>query len=117
MLLGPPQVGRALTFEDQYISSGGQLYELVMRHRWTVDLRPLHRATPSCGQACPGCAVTLTISHRARVTRIASGGGSRPGSTSTATSAWVGYANATLRNRNTSPVLHAQLRAHGLWPA
>jgi hypothetical protein len=41
-LLGPPQTGRALTFEDQYISSAGQLYELVMGHdRWTVDLRPL----------------------------------------------------------------------------
>ncbi len=41
-LLGPPPAGKALTFEDQYISSGGQLYELLMGHdRWVADLRPL----------------------------------------------------------------------------
>src|SRR5438067_2014680 len=41
-ILGVPQAGRALTFEDQYISTGGQLYELMMGHdRWIADLRPL----------------------------------------------------------------------------
>src|SRR5690242_14631265 len=41
-LLGDVQPGRALTFEDQYISTGGQLYELMMGHdRWIADLRPL----------------------------------------------------------------------------
>ncbi|MEK6481567.1 hypothetical protein WJR50_28750 [Catalinimonas sp. 4WD22] len=33
--------GKALIFEDQYISSGGQLYELLMGHdRFVADLRP-----------------------------------------------------------------------------
>lgn len=35
------QEGKALLFEDQYISSGGQLYEMLMGHdRFTADLRP-----------------------------------------------------------------------------
>lgn len=34
--------GKALVFEDQYISSGGQLYELLMGHdRFTADVRGL----------------------------------------------------------------------------
>ena len=28
----PPQAGRALVFEDQYISTGGQFYELIVGH-------------------------------------------------------------------------------------
>lgn len=41
-LLGTPPPGRALAFEDQYISTGGQLCEILMGHdRWAADLRPL----------------------------------------------------------------------------
>ncbi len=41
-VLGPGKAGQALAFEDQYICSGGQLYELLMGHdRWIADLRPL----------------------------------------------------------------------------
>jgi fructose-1,6-bisphosphatase/inositol monophosphatase family enzyme len=41
-VLGPTRKGRALAFEDQYISSAGQLYELVMGHdRWVAELRPV----------------------------------------------------------------------------
>jgi hypothetical protein len=41
-LLGPPPAGPSLVWEDQYISVGGQLYELMMGHdRWIADLRPL----------------------------------------------------------------------------
>jgi hypothetical protein len=40
--LGPVQPGKAHCFEDQYLSSGGQLYELMMGHdRFVADLRPL----------------------------------------------------------------------------
>jgi hypothetical protein len=39
---GPGSQGRGLTFEDQYISTGGQLGELMYGHdRWIADLRPL----------------------------------------------------------------------------
>jgi fructose-1,6-bisphosphatase/inositol monophosphatase family enzyme len=40
--LGKPKSGKAQCFEDQYISSGGQLYELMVGHdRFVADLRPL----------------------------------------------------------------------------
>jgi fructose-1,6-bisphosphatase/inositol monophosphatase family enzyme len=40
--LGPAPPGKAHCFEDQYASSGGQLYELASgRDRFTADLRPL----------------------------------------------------------------------------
>jgi fructose-1,6-bisphosphatase/inositol monophosphatase family enzyme len=41
-VLGPPVEGKAQCFEDQYISSGGQIYELIIGHdRLVADLRPL----------------------------------------------------------------------------
>src|SRR5262245_7384922 len=47
--LGPVQPEKAHCFEDQYTSTGGQLYELMSGHdRFTADLRPLmnkHLAT------------------------------------------------------------------------
>jgi fructose-1,6-bisphosphatase/inositol monophosphatase family enzyme len=42
--LGLPALGKAQCFEDQYISTGGQLYELMAGHdRFVADLRPLMR--------------------------------------------------------------------------
>jgi len=40
--LGPVQPGKAHCFEDQYLCTGGQLYELMSGHdRFNADLRPL----------------------------------------------------------------------------
>src|SRR5262249_20724291 len=40
--IGPADVGKAMVFEDQYISTGGQFYELIVGHdRMNADLRPL----------------------------------------------------------------------------
>src|SRR4029079_10460000 len=40
--LGDVEPGKAHCFEDQYLSSGGQLYELMSGHdRFIADLRPL----------------------------------------------------------------------------
>ncbi len=40
--LGPVRPGKTHCFEDQYTSSGGQLYELIAGHdRFTADIRPL----------------------------------------------------------------------------
>lgn len=40
--LGPGRRGKADCFEDQYLSTGGQLYELMAGHyRFVADLRPL----------------------------------------------------------------------------
>lgn len=41
-VLGYAPAGKAVSFEDQYISTGGQFYELLMGHdRWLADVRPL----------------------------------------------------------------------------
>jgi len=41
---GTMREGKAYCFEDQYLSTGGQLYELMMGHdRFLADLRPLLR--------------------------------------------------------------------------
>ncbi|MGD0464230.1 MAG: inositol monophosphatase [Tepidisphaeraceae bacterium] len=41
-LIGPADVTQATVFEDQYISTGGQFYELIVGHdRFNADLRPL----------------------------------------------------------------------------
>ena len=43
-VLGKPREGKAQYFEDQYISTGGQLYELMAGHdRFVADIRPLMR--------------------------------------------------------------------------
>ena len=43
--LGPVQPGKAHCFEDQYASTGGQLFELITGHdRFVADLRPLMEA-------------------------------------------------------------------------
>jgi fructose-1,6-bisphosphatase/inositol monophosphatase family enzyme len=53
-LMGPPTPGKAQMFEDQYISSGGQLYELMAGHdRFVADLRPLfERRRPGGAALC-----------------------------------------------------------------
>src|SRR5687768_9087942 len=41
-LLGAADVTKAAVFDDQYISTGGQFYELIVGHdRFNADLRPL----------------------------------------------------------------------------
>src|SRR6185503_15087645 len=41
-LVGPADVTKATVFDDQYISTGGQFYELIVGHdRFSADLRPL----------------------------------------------------------------------------
>src|SRR4030095_1307348 len=56
--LGPSPYGKALCFEDQYASTGGQLYELMSGHdRFIADLRPLmkellHKRGLSLGICC-----------------------------------------------------------------
>src|SRR5262249_59686733 len=55
--LGPVQPGKAHCFEDQYLASAGQLYELMAGHdRFVADLRPLmERVLAERGQALGIC--------------------------------------------------------------
>jgi len=122
-LLGPVQPGRALVFEDQYISTGGQLYELVMGHdRWVADLRPLvepllRERGRSLGLCChPYDLCTESIARAAGVI-VTDACGERLTAPLDVHSdvAWIGFANADIRQQVWS-VLPEVLAAHGLWP-
>jgi fructose-1,6-bisphosphatase/inositol monophosphatase family enzyme len=120
-VLGPPPAGRALCFEDQYASSGGQLYELTVGHdRFNADLRPLlfgllaKRGEP-VGLAChPYDVCTQLIATEAGVIVTGPDGAPLDAPLDLETPvAWVGYANATLR-ASIEPALQAALRRRGL---
>ncbi len=103
-LIGPADVTRATVFEDQYISTGGQFYELIMGHdRFNADLRSLfYRIQKQPEGLCvhPYDACTQLIAEEAGVI-ITDGLGSKldgPLDVTTALS-WAGYANETLHNR------------------
>jgi hypothetical protein len=67
--LGPVRRGKAHCFEDQYISSGGQIFELMSGHdRFVADIRPLmEKSLESRGLATGICAhpYDLCLAHRA----------------------------------------------------
>jgi fructose-1,6-bisphosphatase/inositol monophosphatase family enzyme len=121
---GPRSAGKVRVFDDQYISTGGQLYELMVGHdRFNGDIRPaLMKNTGLPGDA-PGMAAhpydicTELIAREAGV--IITGLDGRP-LTSPLTVyddvAWLGYANVGLHSR-LEPVLHRLLRAYGLLDA
>jgi fructose-1,6-bisphosphatase/inositol monophosphatase family enzyme len=120
-VLGPVERGKAHCFEDQYLSSGGQLYELMMGHdRFVADLRPLtekvlNRAGVELGICChPYDVCTELIAREAGV--IVSderGEPLRAPLNVEADVTWVGYANDLIR-REIEPVLQRVLRERGL---
>jgi fructose-1,6-bisphosphatase/inositol monophosphatase family enzyme len=122
-LLGASPAGKALCFEDQYASTGGQLYELAMGHdRFNADLRPLmRRLLQSRGQPTGLCChpydiCTALIAEEAGVVLTDPWGRPLDAPLDVAADvAWVGYANAVLR-RQVEPVLQAALARRGLTP-
>jgi len=120
-LLGPPEKGRAQAFEDQYISSGGQLYELMAGHdRWIADLRPLigkmmEKRGRAHGICChPYDLCTELIAREAGVI-VTDPRGNRLSAPLDVFSevAWTGYANATIAGQ-VAPVLHDLLSQRSL---
>ncbi len=103
-LIGKADVTKATVFDDQYISTGGQFYELIVGHdRFNADLRPLfYRAQKQPEGLCchPYDCATLLIAEEAGV--IVTNGEGKPlnGPLDVTTGiAWVAYANDTLRRR------------------
>ena len=116
-VVGPVRPGKALVFEDQYISTGGQLFELVAGHdRFNADLRGLlARRGRALGITChPYDACTALVAEEAGaiVTDPLGGPLDAPLDTTTPVS-WVGYANPAIRRR-VEPALQGLLARHGL---
>ncbi|HEX8072704.1 MAG TPA: hypothetical protein VF546_22340 [Pyrinomonadaceae bacterium] len=121
--LGPVRPGKAHCFEDQYASSGGQLYELASGHdRFTADLRPLMeeqlrargRALGICCHPYDLCTELVAREAGVVVTDI-DGGRLRARLAVEPDVAWAGYANARVRAQ-VEPLLRATLARRGLLP-
>lgn len=101
--LGEVQPGKAQCFEDQYISTGGQLYELMAGHdRFVADLRPLfERSGANLGLCChPYDLCTELIARELGV--IVTDEHGEPLTAKLAVEpdvAWVGYANQDIREQ------------------
>ena len=120
-VMGPPRLGKAQSFEDQYISTGGQLYELIAgRDRFTADLRPLmekllEQRGVQLGICChPYDLCTELIAREAGVI-VTRPDGELPDALLNveANVAWVAYANLKLRAL-IEPHLKEGLRRRGL---
>lgn len=119
--LGPVKAGKASCFEDQYTSTGGQLYELMAGHdRFIADLRPLiEPVLASRGQALGICChpydlCTELIARELGVVLTGPGGEAVRSPLDVETNvAWVGYANPAVRAQM-EPRLQQALRDRGM---
>jgi len=120
-IIGGLEASKTAMFDDQYLSTGGQLYELMTgRDRMLVDVRGLlyerfKREGQPAGHAChPYDLSAVLIAEEAGV-QITDGRGrplDAPLDTTTDVS-WIGYANEAVR-AEVEPVLMRMLAKHGL---
>lgn len=119
--LGNPRNGKAQCFEDQYISTGGQLHELMAGHdRFVADIRPLMATTMAergldlsiCCHPYDLCTELIARELGVIVTDENGLPLSSPLSNETDV-AWVGYANRSIREQ-IEPHLQTSLRKRGL---
>lgn len=113
--------GKALVFEDQYISSGGQLYELLMGHdRFVADLRgllynKLRNEGIEGGHVCHPYDVCAHLIGQEAGIIITDGTGNplHAPLNLTADINWIGYANKAIEHE-VKPVLMKLLKKHRL---
>jgi hypothetical protein len=123
VVLGPPVKGKAACFEDQYISTGGQLYELMIGHdRYVADLRAVLEGVfadrglphPLCCHPYDLCTILIAEELGLSITGPTGAPLDAPLDLSSDV-AWIGYANDALR-RAVEPALLEALRRRGLLP-
>jgi hypothetical protein len=111
-VLGPSPDGNPRVFDDQYLSSGGQLYELMVGHdRFNADLRPITLAAAEpdapvgrqCAHPYDLCAELIAREAGVIVTD-AQGQPLRAPLDLHTSVAWIGYANEAIR-RQLEPTL------------
>ena len=119
--LGLPQSGKAQCFEDQYISSGGQLYELMAGHdRFVADVRPLMQNVMNergldlsiCCHPYDLCTELIARELGVVVTNETGNPLDLPLDLET-DATWIGYANRQIQNQ-IEPLLQNSLRKRGL---
>jgi fructose-1,6-bisphosphatase/inositol monophosphatase family enzyme len=116
-LVGAIDVQNAMVFEDQYISTGGQFYELIVGHdRFNADLRPLfYRAQNQAEGLCchPYDCATWLIAQEAGVLLTNGVGGplDAPLDCTTGVS-WAAFANQTLK-KQIEPLIVQFLKSRG----
>ncbi|HKX26837.1 MAG TPA: hypothetical protein VJ302_04010 [Blastocatellia bacterium] len=120
-LIGGLEVSKTAIFDDQYLSTGGQLYELMTgKDRLLVDFRGMlfdrfRREGGAGGHAChPYDLCSNLIAEEAGV-EITDGRGNPLNSPLDTTSdvSWIGYANSAIR-REVEPVLRQLVAKHRL---
>jgi hypothetical protein len=119
--LGPVQRGKAHCFEDQYICSGGQLYELMSGHdRFVADIRPLMEPlfaarSLALGICCHPYDLCTELIARESGVIVTDAHGRRLAAPLDVSSevSWVGYANEHIR-RQIEPLFQKALRDRGL---
>lgn len=120
-LLPNRRAGEVSVFEDQYISSGGQLYELLLgRDRFTADLRAalyvqLEQEGIAAGHACHpyDLAAHLIGNEAGLILTDLSGQPLDAPLTTTANVNWIGYANNSIRQQ-VEPMLQRLLKQERL---
>ena len=122
-VLGPATAGKAQCFEDQYLCTGGQLYELMTgRDRFIADVRPVLTSAlaargfprPLCCHPYDLCSALIAEEAGVRLTDVAGAALDAPFDIDADVS-WVGYANDQVRAR-VEPALHGALARRGLLP-
>ena len=119
--LGDVELGKAHCFEDQYLSSGGQLYELMSGHdRFIADLRPLmepvlNRRGLALGICChPYDMCTEMIAREMGVIVTDVRGKALRAPLDVGTNiAWTGYANRNIQ-QEIEPLLQRAIARRGL---
>ena len=102
--LGKADVTKAMIFEDQYICTGGQFYELIVGHdRFNADLRPMfYKLVGGPEGLCvhPYDVGALLIAQEVGVVITDGLGNELDGPLDCTTSlSWAGFANAALRDQ------------------
>lgn len=108
-LYGSDPTGAPLVFDDQYITTGGQIYELLVGHdRMIGDLRPLvfARLKLKSSLVCHpyDICTSLLLTEAGGLVESPDGGPISVPLNTTAPVAWVGYANHRLAS-SIRPVL------------
>lgn len=109
--------GGQLVFDDQYITTGGQIYELVIGHdRMLGDLRPPAYRKLRLGSASLCChpydiCTALLLREAGGVVEAPDGTPLQAPLDTTSPVAWMGYANPTLA-KQVRPVLRKLMRRY-----